>query len=79
MCGLLIGCDAVNPLVVGPQSASGVIRLSEHSFGLLLYPCGRIDVTGVELGVMASIIGGAFTPIYRVTFDQPVSPRDIVV
>lgn len=65
-------------LEVGPRDEGGVVRLSEDSFGLLVYPCFDGLVTRVEL-VVASHPPGDDHVVIVDEFDPPVDPRTLVV
>jgi hypothetical protein len=65
------------------QVTYGLVRLSDSSFGLLIYPCSRerlvsevvlVDVTLAELGVEQSR-----TVILRERYPEPVDARDLLV
>jgi hypothetical protein len=75
---LVVGCDSVNRHVVGPQAASGVMRLSPESFGLLIFPCHNALVSEVQLGEL-NYKSQAFTPILREVYEPPVLASGLVV
>ena len=85
ICTILSGCDlarnisdSVDPRAIGRQRASGIIRLSDDVFGLLIYPCTDETLAVVELGI-DTWGTGEFSPILRVTFDSPMRPRSVIV
>jgi hypothetical protein len=74
----LSGCDSLDGRVVGPRAASGVLRITNDSFGLLVFPCGTGRVSKVELGVL-DLRSQNFEPILTETFEIPVDARTLVV
>lgn len=85
ICAMLSGCDlartisnSVDPRAIGQQRVSGIIRLSDDVFGLLIYPCTDETLAVVEFGIDTWGTGG-FSPLLRVTFDSPMPPRSVIV
>ena len=70
--------DALDPKILNQQTVSGVMRLTNDSFGLLVYPCGDNEIDVVELGVLV-LNTRQFIPILRVTFESPVKPRSVII
>jgi hypothetical protein len=67
-----------DPTVLDEQTVSGVMRLTDDSFGLLIYPCTQVEIGVVEVGTL-NLETRQFSPILRVTFDPPVEPRNVVI
>ncbi len=85
ICGVLADCsltrtisDSVDAKVIGQQRVSGVIRLSDDVFGLLIYPCTDETLAVVELGI-ATWGTDEFKPMLQVTFDSPRATRSVIV
>src|SRR5215207_1014211 len=84
VCLVLAGCIGEDPKTLGPQTTHGLVRLSEDSFGLLIYPCvDRFMVSEVVLREIewdhetAERLGERV--LLRERYREPVAPRDLVV
>ncbi len=69
---------AVGGSTLGMRSQSGLVRLTETSFGLLIYPCvERFVVSEVVLSDVD--LNGETHVILREQYPTPVRPRDLIV
>ena len=81
---LLSAC--INPDVetLGPQTIHGVVRLSDDSFGLLIYPCvpdqlvSEVVLREVELDPETLAIARS-QDLLRERYPEPVDPRELLV
>ncbi len=74
------GCfgPAVGGSTLGMRSRSGLVRLTETSFGLLIYPCvERFVVSEVVLSDVD--LNGETHVILREQYPTPVRPGDLIV
>jgi hypothetical protein len=81
---LAAACTGEDPKVLGPQTSSGLVRLSDDSFGLLIYPCvadhlvSEVVLLEVEFDP-ATLKVVRSQALLRERYREPVAPRDLVV
>ncbi len=73
------GCfgPAVGGSTLGMRSQSGLVRLTETSFGLLIYPC--VERFVVSEVVLSAVDLGETHVILREQYPTPARPRDLIV
>jgi hypothetical protein len=73
------GCfgPAVGGSTLGMRSQSGLVRLTETSFGLLIYPC--VERFVVSEVVLSEVDLDETHVILREQYPTPVRPRDLIV
>lgn len=81
---LAASCVGSDDRSLGAQTVSGAVRLTDDSFGLLVYPCvpgvmvSEVVLLDVELDPDTLDIVNS-RPLLRERFPQPQSPNDLVV
>lgn len=77
-------CVGSDTVTIGPRTSSGVVRLSDDSFGLLVYPClpdtmvSEVVLVDVELDPDTLTVVNS-QPLLRELYPQPVAPADLIV
>lgn len=75
---LLTACNPPGGSTLGARTRSGLVRVSEASFGLLIYPC--VPETLVSEVVLSDVdMDGTTQVILRERYPEPVHPRDLMV
>lgn len=75
----VLACTVFSPLLLRQTGLSGVVRLSENSFGLVVFPCARhLAISHVEL-VMVDWDTDTETVVLVEAFDPPRDPADLMV
>jgi hypothetical protein len=80
---LFVGCSSTGPdFLLEYEGTYGIVRLSEDSFGFAVYSCDDAMVSRLQLSVLhvnddaEEVVD---TTILTLTFDPPVSSRQVLV